>query len=513
MADTLLTYDFATTPDPLTVSPATGELTFVVSNNTRQEINCASISFTILVGENAKDLTSGASGITATSGQGGWTFQQSGSGGVFTAKPKTPADGKLGRAGLSFTLTGVKINNQPGTTLVTVTEEAAQGSAPGQVRTTKLALAKFPANFFLDELKAEPPVVAEGGATKISWNGAGNANYTLQYGDTVITHRAGEPTTPLKPRDSYTVTDLEDNPTVFYLTVTHQVLGQDSPVTVQRHFSVTVESVGIRAFDVRPAVVGVNGVTRLGWRTKNAASCTLDPGNHTVPPNGHMYVVVPRDTTYTLTALGASPDSTPAQSQRAVTVDSSIVLTGNGSTHLFAGADGQDGPPGSPGDRFSGGAGMNGGNGLPAPSARLNISEPLDTSSKPSVVSLIRVVGGKGGRGGNGGSSTGGAGGRGGNGGNGGGAGDLTVVFKSDGRTPSQFIVENVGGKGGEGGKGGQGVGGPGPDGTSGRDGAPGTTILQEGAPSQVAAQLDAFLLAGEAADEGAGQDSEQTPD
>ena len=461
----LLSYAVHTTPDPLQASPQTGDpslatLTIVVSNSTGRYINCQSISFGFLQGTNARDLFADSTGIS-TVAPAGWTITQQGS--VFTARPKTPQDGQIGPGSLVFMLFNIKVNQEPGTTPMMITEVTTTSGGSTSTGTQTINLAKFPPQFFVAPLQASPLNVAVGQSTMLMWSGTGGATYVIQYADAdgnivTIAHPKGEPDLPLPSTGSYTVDDLQANPTVFTLVVTMQLPGNDSPLQVQRQVIVTVAQLTLN-FEVAPPSVAPNGVTKLSWHTTQATSCVLDPGHKSVPVNGHQYVVVTQGTIYTLTAYG---NSVSRQAQITVTTDSTIVPTETVS------AVGQNGQPGYPGMDGSGTSGGRGGEGWPGS----NISRvcTLDPSSEPSKVLLIDASGGTGGAGGAGGNNPHGPGGDGGYGGDGGNGGAITLTFETGADTPAGLIVVSRGGRGGAGGAGGTGK----PDGTGGGKGQDG---------------------------------------
>ncbi|HEY0319610.1 MAG TPA: hypothetical protein VGC66_01435 [Pyrinomonadaceae bacterium] len=473
MSQMLLTYAVLTTPDPLQASPQTGDpslatLMIVVSNNTHQLIDCQSLSFSFLQGTDAKDFFSDSTGI-GTSAPAGWSITQDGA--LFTATPDTSADGKVGAAGLTFVLTNIKVNEQPGTTNMTITEVTSSNTG-----TLSYPLAKFPPQFFVGQLQANPVNVVEGASTTLSWSGSSGANYEIQYqdvdGNTVtIAHPKNEPDQPLPSTGSYTVDDLQADPTVFTLIVTLQVDGESSSLQVQRQFVVAVSQLTLN-FQAMPTTVGMNGVTQLIWQTTRATSCILDPGNQSVPTNGQQYVLIQTDSiAYTLTAYGNAGLS--KQAQITVSVDPTIVPTDIINAVGANGMPGEPGPQGASG--YPGGDGSNGGDGVSGNDFTRNCT--LDQSSKPATVWLIEASGGAGGPGGTGGNGDGG--GSGGNGGNGGDGGTITLIFDPEADTPAGYIVVSNGGSRGAKGQGGAGNP-PGNPGNPGNPGKPGQIILKE---------------------------------
>lgn len=313
MSDTLLTYSVSTDPDPIQASPVQGNpstttLTIVASNNTHHIITCKSITFSFPVGTNAKDFSSDTTGISTTRPTG-WSISQSG--GVFTATPNTPADGNIGAAGLSFVLSGIKVNQQPGTFDLTITEVTEPGDRSG-VQT--IPLGKFPPQFAVKDLTAKPLSVGPGGSTTLMWSGSPGATYSLEYNDIIITK--GKDGQLLPPIGSYTVDNLQSD-TTFNLVVTYQVPGQDQPMTVERSRPVSVVRAQIVQFIAFPLTLGQGAMCNLQWTT-NADQCYLDPGSQSVAaPSGSTSMPIPASTNLTLTAIKGKD---MAQQSRSVTV-------------------------------------------------------------------------------------------------------------------------------------------------------------------------------------------------
>lgn len=336
-ATTMLSYDFQPHPDPLQASPAQGDLstatlTAVVSNSTSKLIDCASIAFSFPVGENAKDLSPDMTAVEAAPPDG-WSISHDG--GVFTATPETEADGKIGRDGLAFIFSDIEVNRQQGRTQVTVTEVTGSGNTA----TASFPLGKFPPDFTVGDLDADPVSVNQGDSTTLTWSGSRNATYTLKYGDTVITEtKDGQ---PLPATGSYTADDLQDNPTVFYLIVTQTLPGEEHPNEVQRHCPVTVliPDVNIASFTAGRLTIYYKGSSYVSAEVDLTWDVT---GAHQVLLNGNLVtgqqsatVTINGAETFTLEATGqggpvfaetkiAAPDMLPVLSP---TPDNSTQLT------------------------------------------------------------------------------------------------------------------------------------------------------------------------------------------
>ncbi|HKS27371.1 MAG TPA: hypothetical protein VJS44_06100 [Pyrinomonadaceae bacterium] len=318
---TLLSYAVQTTPDPLQASPAQGDpslatLMIVVSNSAGHAVECQSLTFSFLEGTNARDFFADATGIGA-SAPTGWNLTQQGS--VFTATPDTPQDGAIGADGIVFTISNIKVNQQPGTTEMVITEKTSSGTAA-----QTLALSKFPPQFSTGDLTANPDIVEKGQSTVLTWSGTSGATYELQYVDgdgNTVTIMQTEDGQPLPATGSYTITNLQENPTVFYLIVTMQVAGEDTPLVVKRNYPVTVTSpsVQIVSFTANPATVyGANNQVSvtISWETTAAEQVLLN--NNLVAASDSTTVVINETTSFTLEATGKDG---PVYSEITVTVE------------------------------------------------------------------------------------------------------------------------------------------------------------------------------------------------
>ncbi|HST60252.1 MAG TPA: hypothetical protein VLK84_16215 [Longimicrobium sp.] len=449
-----------TSPNPLQASAKNAILTLVVSNPGNQVVTVARLVVTLPVGTNAKNLTADATGVQIGVPDG---WQASNAAGSITLTPSGAA-GKVGAEGLAFTFASVDVNAQVGLCTVTIAETASSPSPAGD-RTASIGLPKFPAQFQVSELQANPLDVPSGGATTLMWRGSGPpATYTLQYqpadGGPPVVETVGS-TGPYRAANL-----TRSGQVTFTLLVQVPVPGMDQPLTVERQVGVAVETASLW-MDVEPPSVGVNGLVRLAWRTNNAASCSLAVAPSTasnqggkVELDGSRYFVLAQTTTFTLTVLDANKKK--VQQQRTVAVDPAIVA--NVAGHVVTGAPGAPGTPGAPGPRFSlpyqpspeteGGAGGPGGPGL------LRATLPPVGDDRARVIPLT-VKGGPGGPGGHGGRFDGywqsimrvhGQGGQGGDGG----TAELDVCFSDSAGPPAQYIVTVAGGDPGAGGRGGE---------------------------------------------------------
>jgi len=279
MNDTPLSFALFTDPEPLQAGPPQVDapptkLTIVVSNDAHELVQCQSISFDFLEGTNAKDFFADAEGV-GTSAPTGWSIKASGP--LFTATPDTPANGKIGGEGLTFEFSNIKVNQQVGTSNLTVTSETSAGAI-----NTVLPLAKFPQQFELGPLQVTPPPpVDPGSSVVLSWSGSDGATYELQYedsdGNTVtISHVEGDPNSPLPATGTYTINNLERT-TTFYLLVTLAVPDQDEPTTSERSISVDVidrpPTITFFQGKVETSLTSVTLV--LNWEAQHADTCSI----------------------------------------------------------------------------------------------------------------------------------------------------------------------------------------------------------------------------------------------
>jgi hypothetical protein len=483
-AGALLAYAILPSPDPLVVS-GSGTLTLAVSNTTSHPMTVSSIAIDLEPGVNAKDLIATSDDL----GSGdpvGWTTAFDG--GIVTLTPvSTPsgADGMpVGADGIALVITGLRVNDQPGTSLLCITEVASGVGAPMTARTTTIAVPKFPQTFALSDLTVSQTSVAPGSSVVLAWNGTGGATCTLSYdpdGNGAQTFAVGE-------NGPYSAQNLTaPRVVVFTLAATVHVTGQDQPLVVQRFAQVTVTTAAL-SFSALPSSVGVNGVVRLAWQTAGTSSRALAPLGSNLAAIGSAYVLVDATTTFTLTATEAGTGR-PVEQQQTVIVDPSIVAT---STIDLTGKAGSPGNHGVNdyfgGERIPGEPSLaDGGTGGPGETVA-DVTQaigPLDMAGTSGNVVLVSYAGGAGGPGGNGGDAlvTGQIG-NGGKGGKGGDAGKVTIQFSASG-TPAQVIIALGAAPGGIGGNAGHnrmpfGGGRVGQPGANGAAGARGTVRFED---------------------------------
>ena len=181
-------------------------------------------------------------------------------------------------------------------------------------RVGTITVPKFPPQFTVSALTADPPAVPSGGTTMLIWTGTppsatAPASYTISYNP-----GTGPVTEPVGTTGPYTSVPLTQTPVVvFTLEVSITVAGQDAPLVVQRQATVQV--------DVPPPVIqqfsgeilsgageiqlrlDVGDPVRRGRRDHGVRRTLFNPsGSWTVTPTAQA----PLPSSYTLTATNAA---------------------------------------------------------------------------------------------------------------------------------------------------------------------------------------------------------------
>jgi hypothetical protein len=304
---TLLTYALLPQPDPPQAG-SSATLTLVVSNGGREAVTCASITVTIPVGTNAKDLVADASGVVSEP-PSGWSCAQSGDQLVLT--PQTPGSAEIAGGGLAFVFSGLTLNAEPGTSAIAIGELASSPSQPETERGTALDVTKFPAAFAVSALTATPTEVSSGGPATLMWSGS-PATYTLWYDP----NGEGQRSVGVGKTGPYPVSGLTNAAGVtFTLTATVAVPGQDTPLTAVRQVTVSVSLAA-------PAIAAFTGTLRnagtrrpvltLRWAVTGVEYCfiEIDGTQQTLPAASSMTIAptpsTPLAAAYTLSAANAS---------------------------------------------------------------------------------------------------------------------------------------------------------------------------------------------------------------
>ncbi|KNG92095.1 hypothetical protein [Pseudaestuariivita atlantica] len=297
MADLKLDYAVTTAPDPLNTNTP-GQIQIAVTNPGRvRDLEIAQLSFGILNGLNAKDLTNDPTAIELVYPKGWGLDRTSGSEFVFTPLSRKPMP--IGGEGLLFVLNKIPVNGEPGLTDLYIIERAGKAGKPPTEAGTSVQLAKFPQDFRLDAFTADPSTVGFDDATTLAWKGSKGATYSISYDDKVITHVKGDPDAKLPHDGTYRIDNLLETTT---FTLDASLKTKAGSLHARRQATVTVEKAKIYQFNANPLLLDTGQKTRLIWTT-NADACDISPAPGKVDaPSGAVEVAVDKTTTFTLTA-------------------------------------------------------------------------------------------------------------------------------------------------------------------------------------------------------------------
>ncbi|MFE7799524.1 discoidin domain-containing protein [Nocardia sp. NPDC057440] len=277
-----LYFDLNTTPDPVRVSPASGDpqranFVLVGSRRSTTAIECRKITVTVPTGNNSPDLTPDLTSATAQISLPGWTPSTNTATKTITFTP-TSGYAEIGRdQGVTVQLMGMRINTEIGSAPLKITlswrepgyTDPEDGWEDG---ITIFDVGKFPPDFHMANFMAEQLIIDNSDSVKLNWEASGVSSLRLIY-DAADINVLNEAT--------YTVNNV-DHTTVFYLRATVQV----GTNTVERTLSVTVTvrvpDLEVRNFTVlgefiMPAVKETVSVTpNLGELPQYPATNMLD---------------------------------------------------------------------------------------------------------------------------------------------------------------------------------------------------------------------------------------------
>jgi hypothetical protein len=210
-----LVYELTTRPDPLRVSPAQGalehgDIVIVGSAQNFNTIEIQRITVGFPVGDLAHALTEHLPAIEATVNHNGASWSPSHNEAeqeiVFNA-PGGTATVEPGQ-GVTIQLRSIPINRQVGSVPLTVIVSwRREGTSSWRDDIGTLPVGKFPPDFALADLKADPIALEHSGSTTLTWQASDNATYKLLYGTAEI---------DVTNVRTYTVNNLKQT-TPFYL--------------------------------------------------------------------------------------------------------------------------------------------------------------------------------------------------------------------------------------------------------------------------------------------------------
>lgn len=355
---TLLDYSVSTSPRPLQIS-TTGTVLIVASNpggySDRPEQDYVAVESIVfdfgLKGSGGSNLTNTDGSSWGVTSPAGWAAPVV-SGLKFTFTPPPGKERIFPAAGLQFTFAQIPVNATVGTAILTLGETASSPGNPAEpdfyppqprvLRERKRPLGKFPVDFSVGDLTAQPPNVPVGGATVLSWSGSAGAAYEISYGPVRVTKHANG--TLLQPIDIYPNSAAGDAPltlrnrTVYTLTVTYAPDAGTDPAIFQRQATVSVyhaEPV-IELFTATPEFIqvpsGSPAVITLSWDVKNGrkpdcVAFTVTPPLPTYPATGKgLQHSIKYSQPITLTAYGEE-GTTPVSQTKYILVGRTATIT------------------------------------------------------------------------------------------------------------------------------------------------------------------------------------------
>ncbi|WP_052681732.1 hypothetical protein [Saccharothrix sp. ST-888] len=300
----LLTYDLATSPDPLKASPEnpatpeeTGELIITASRNSGTPADVELIKVKVPAGTMSPDLATNLSSINPRITLNGWTTQRQESYDEIIFTPTASHETIGPDNGFTIQLSQIPINRKVGTAQIEVTEHSREGeNGTFKDRTTVFNVGKFPADFYMKEFKVEGDLVIDnGGEATLTWQRSTNATYELLYGNTNLN---------VTNETTRTITNIKSD-TTFYLRGTTSN-DPTNPVTriLTAHITVRRPDLEVGNLTVHGAVTGNLTLTR-GALTLQEGSLHV---NGAVTARGNVTV-----TEGTLTASGPTNLAGPTQ--------------------------------------------------------------------------------------------------------------------------------------------------------------------------------------------------------
>ena len=208
-----LQYSLTTVPDPLTVSPASGtvepgDLIIVGSRIAPEPIETNEIAVHVPIGTEAWQLVLDYTGMKPEINLTGWTATPDPANERILFKPTSGHATLTPEQGISVQLNELRLNRQVGTApVIIVVNWRTPGSTSWRTEEQTFSIGKFPAGFYLRDLKANDAYIENGDSVTLTWERSEGPTYHLLYENTEI---------KVDKYSTYTVQDIRRN-TMFYL--------------------------------------------------------------------------------------------------------------------------------------------------------------------------------------------------------------------------------------------------------------------------------------------------------
>jgi hypothetical protein len=268
-------------------------LTITAKNESAHAVPCSWLTFKFEHGDGGDVLTADPTPIVVAPGpKTPWAIWGSGDG-LFRAVPLPPEAGLAANDVICFVFSNIVVNEARGDVEVTIERDAPSAPVAAKVRVKKKdALVELGATPRIVSFTATPTKVGAGGQTTLAWQVEDAEHCVLEPGPI-----------PLANVVSGSLAMTVQEPTTFTL----RAFGPGG--TDERPRPVTVEPVAVDSFTASPPAGPAKTAVTLAWKTRFAASCSIDQGVGPVPASGSVVVRPQQTTDYTLTALGLEPQA------------------------------------------------------------------------------------------------------------------------------------------------------------------------------------------------------------
>ncbi|MFJ7275532.1 hypothetical protein, partial [Kitasatospora sp. NPDC098663] len=245
---TAFAFELSTDPDPLRVSPASGDPEradlVIVGSRRGASVDCRKITVHVPTGNKSPDLTPDLNSVTPKISLDGWTPSTDPTAKTITFTPAGDRATIGPDQGITIQLMGMRINTEVGSSPLQIDVEWAQSGSEGwKTDPTVIDVGKFPADFVLRNFIPEELVIDNGGSVKLNWEAGGVSSLKLLYDVAEVN---------VLDRSTFTVPNVRST-TVFYLRATVQ----NGTGTAERILSATV-TVRVPDLEVRNLTVTGN---------------------------------------------------------------------------------------------------------------------------------------------------------------------------------------------------------------------------------------------------------------
>lgn len=243
--DEVLRLDLHTNPDPLRVSPSTGDPVLgdlVLIGTPRRIVECSAITVTVPIGPDPADLAADFAALEPRSNLPGWTASADQTTGRVTFTPGSGPVTLNPRIGVSVQLMGLTMNREPGIARLGVSVTWREpGGTTWREQASVHEVGVFPLGFHLRDFVSDRYSVSRGESVTLTWDASQGAAVTLLYDGRVH---------PVTGLNSVTVEPAQS--TYFHLRAT----AQQGAGTMERTLSMHVS---VRDPDLRVGRVTVHG--------------------------------------------------------------------------------------------------------------------------------------------------------------------------------------------------------------------------------------------------------------